>query len=257
MNVLLVFAHPERASFVGAMLDTAVSTLTEAGHTVGVSDLYADGFDAAASDRDFTARANADYLNIGAEQAHAARHGGFAPDLQREMDRLAAADLVIFMFPMWWFSVPAILKGWMDRVLAYGVAYDFERTWNNGVYQGKRAMLAFTTGAPADVFEPDGRSGDLERVLWPLHGGVLALCGFEVLRPYTAWAVPWIGDDGRAAVLDDWKSRLAGLADEAPLFFHDLEDFGENRRLRPDVEPGTPAQHRGPRKHLGPSRDSS
>jgi NAD(P)H dehydrogenase (quinone) len=250
VNVLTVFAHPERASFVGALLDTARRQLGAAGHTVIVSDLYADGFEAAAGAADFTSRANPAYLNIGAEQAHAAQHGSFAPLLQREMDRVAAADLVIFLFPMWWFSVPAILKGWIDRVFAYGVAYDFERTWNRGVYRGKRAMLAFTTGAPAAVFEPDGRSGDLERVLWPLHGGVLALCGFDVLLPFTAWAVPWIGDDGRARALADWKHRLAGLANEEPLFFHPLEDFGENRRLKPEVEPGTPAQHRGSRKHL-------
>lgn len=250
MNVLIVFAHPERASFVGALLDTAQRVLTEAGHSVVVSDLCADGFDAAAGAADFTDRANPDYLNVGAEQAHAAQHSTFAPVLQREMDRVAAADLVIFLFPMWWFSVPAILKGWIDRVFAYGVAYDFERTWNRGVYGGKRAMLAFTTGAPAAVFEPDGRSGDLERVLWPLHGGVLALCGFEVLQPFTAWAVPWIDDAGRRQVLAQWSQRLRTLERDPPLFFHQLEDFGENRRLKADVEPGTPAQHRGPRKHL-------
>lgn len=251
MNVLLVFAHPERASFCGALLDTAVATLSDAGHEVVVSDLYRDGFAAAAGAADFSARANADYLNVGAEQAHAAKHGCFAPELQREMDRVAAADLVVFLFPMWWFSVPAILKGWIDRVFAYGVAYDFERTWNHGAYRGKRALLAFTTGAPAAVFEPDGRSGDLERVLWPLHGGVLALCGFEVLQPFTAWAVPWIDDQGRRQILADWELRLAaGLERETPLFFHGLEDFGVDRRLKADVEPGTPAQHRGPRKHL-------
>ncbi|MGI9329469.1 MAG: NAD(P)H-dependent oxidoreductase [Gammaproteobacteria bacterium] len=250
MNVFLVFAHPERASFVGALLDVAEKTLREAGHEVVVSDLYAEGFGTATGAEDFTARANPDYLDVGAEQAHAAEQGAFAPLIKRDMDRLANADLVIFLFPMWWFSVPGILKAWIDSVLAYGVAYDFGRTWDQGVYQGKRAMLAFTTGAPSAVFEPDGRSGDLERVLWPLHGGVLALCGFDVLAPFTAWAVPWVGDEGRQQVLRDWADRLARLESDQPLFFHSLEDFGEDRRLKPDVDPGTPAQHRGPRKHL-------
>ena len=250
MNVFLVFAHPERASFVGALRDVAEKTLREAGHQVVVSDLYAEGFGTATGAADFTARENPDYLNVGAEQAHAAEHDGFAPLIKRDMDRLADADLVILLFPMWWFSVPGILKAWIDSVLAYGVAYDFERTWNRGVYRGKRAMLAFTTGAPSAVFEPHGRSGDLERVLWPLHGGVLALCGFEVLAPHTAWAVPWIGDEGRQQALDDWADRLRGLESEQPLFFHRLEDFGEDRRLKTEVEPGTPAQHRSPRKHL-------
>ena len=80
-----------------------------------------------------------------------------------EIDRLFAADLLILQFPMWWFSVPAILKGWIDRVFAFGVTYDFGRTWDKGVMCGRRAMLSMTTSAPPGVFMPDGRSGDLNR----------------------------------------------------------------------------------------------
>ena len=228
----------------------AVETLTGQGHEVTVSDLYAQGFRADAGPWDVIRRVESHTFNLGAEQMAAARERAYAPEICRELDRLFAADLLILQFPMWWFSLPAILKGWIDRVFAFGVAYDFGRTWNHGVFVGKRAMLSFTTGAPAGVFEPDGRSGDLERVLWPVHGGVLALCGFDVLSPFPAWAVPWIGDEGRAAVLDAYRQRLIHLEDEEPLFFHRLEDFGENHRLKEEVEPGTPAQHRSPRKHL-------
>jgi NAD(P)H dehydrogenase (quinone) len=249
MRVLIVFAHPERQSFGGALLDAGVRALGDAGHEVTVSDLYGEEFQAAAGAWDVTRRADPARLNLGAEQAHAAAHGTFAADIRREMDRVFAADLLILQFPMWWFSVPAILKGWIDRVFAYGVAYDFGRTWDKGVFVGKRAMLSFTTGAPEAVFQPDGRSGDLERVLWPLHGGVLALCGFQVLQPFVGWAVPWIGDAGRAGVLDAWRQRLAGLEHDTPLFFHRLDDFSDHR-LKPDVEPATPAQHRGRRWHL-------
>lgn len=250
MNVLIVYAHPEPRSFGGALRDMAIDALTQQGHTVVVSDLYAEGFQAAAGPGDFTERTNKEVFELGAEQENATKHDGFSREIQGEIDRLFAADFLILQFPMWWYSTPAILKGWIDRVFAYGVAYDFERTWNRGVYHGKRAMLAFTTGAPAAVFEPDGRSGDLERVLWPLHGGVLALCGFDVLQPFTAWAVPWIDEAGRRQILAQWSQRLRTLERDAPLFFHPLEDFGENRRLKTAVEPGTPAQHRGPRKHL-------
>ena len=223
--------------------------MTSAGHEVVVSDLYGDGFQAASGAWDFTARADAERLNIGAEQAQAAKQSGFAADIQRERDRVFAADLVIFLFPMWWFSVPAILKGWIDRVFAYGVAYDFGRTWDQGAFVGKPAMLAFTTGAPEQVFWPDGRSGDLERVLWPLHGGVLALCGFEVLQPFTGWAVPWIGDDGRKGVLAAWRKRLGAIETDQPMPFHKLGDF---RQSPPETgyQPVAPAQHRGPRLQL-------
>lgn len=250
MNVLIVFAHPEPKSFNGAMKELAVDTLIGAGHEVVVSDLYADGFAAAAGPADVTERANPERFDLGAEQAHAAQTSGFSADIQREIDRVFAADLLIMQFPMWWFSLPAILKGWIDRVFAFGVTYDFGRTWNKGVLKGKRAMLSLTTSAPPNVFMPDGRSGDLERILWPIHGGLLALCGYQVLPPFVGYAVPWIDDAGRRDVLDAYQQRLLGLEQDTPLFFHKLDEFGEDHRMRAEVEPGTPAQHRGPRKHI-------
>jgi len=250
VNVLIVFAHPEPDSFAGAMKNLAVETLTAEGHTVVVSDLYTEGFQAAAGPADVTNRLNPERFDLGPEQAFAAKEGCFSDEIQGEIDRLFEADFLILQFPMWWFSMPAIMKGWIDRVFAFGVTYDFGQTWDKGILQGRRAMLSFTTGAPEGVFAPDGRSGDLERVLWPIHGGVLALCGYEVLPPFNGYAVPWIGDEGRQATLERYRQRLIGIENDSPLFFHKLEDFGEDHRMKPDVEPATPAQHRGPRKHL-------
>jgi NAD(P)H dehydrogenase (quinone) len=250
MNVLIVYAHPEPDSFAGAMKNIAVETLTAEGHTVVVSDLYAEGFQAAAGTADVTKRVDPERFDLGAEQAFAAKKGCFAGEIQGEIDRLFDADFLILQFPMWWFSVPAIMKGWIDRVFAYGVTYDFGQTWDKGILKGRRAMLSFTTGAPEGVFAPDGRSGDLERVLWPIHGGVLALCGYEVLAPFIGYAVPWIGDQGRQAALDRYRQRLINIENDSPLFFHKLDDFGDDHRMKPDVDPATPAQHRGARKHF-------
>jgi len=116
--------------------------------------------------------------------------------------------------------------------------------------RGKRAMLAFTTGAPEPTFAPDGRNGDLERVLWPIHAGVLALCGYDVLPPFVGWAPAWIGADGRAAILRGYADRLRNIDNDQPLFFHKLDDYDEHSRLKPDIDPATPGQHRGKRKHL-------
>lgn len=250
MHVLIVYAHPEPDSFNGAMKDLAVSTLTGAGHQVVVSDLYAQHFNPVAGSGDFTARADPARLDMGAEQAHAALTGGFAPDVQREMDRLLAADLLILQFPFWWYSVPAILKGWIDRVFAYGVTYDFGRTWDQGVMHGRRAMLAFTTSAPPTASMPDGRNGDLERTLWPLHAGVLALCGYDVLQPFVAHAVRWVDDAQRQVILAAWRERLLNLDQDTPMFFQKLADYSPDGRLKADIQPRTPGQHRGPRLHL-------
>jgi len=250
MNILIVHAHPEPQSFIGAMRSTAVDALTNAGHTVVVSDLYAENFGATAGPDDFTDRLDADRLNMGAEQEHAAGNKSFAREIQGEIDRLFAADLLILQFPLWWYSVPAIMKGWIDRVFAYGVTYDFGHTWDRGKMQGKRAMLAFTTGAPATTFAPDGRNGDLERVLWPLHAGVLALCGFDVLQPFTGWAPAWVGDEGRQTILEQYADRLRHIENDEPMYFHGLDDYDEQSRLKPEIEPATPCQHRGNRYPL-------
>ncbi len=250
MRVLIVYAHPEPKSFNGAMKDLAVDILSAAGHSVTVSDLYAQGFNPVAGAHDFTRRVDPTCLDLGVEQANAARTGAFAPDVQAEIDKLMAADLLILQFPFWWYSVPAILKGWIDRVFAYGVAYDFGRTWDRGVFRGRRAMLAFTTSAPPTSSLTDGRNGDLERTLWPLHAGVLALCGYDVLKPCVAHAVRWVDQDRREAILADYCERLLHIESDQPLFFQKIEDYGPDGRLKADIEPRTPGQHRGRRFHL-------
>ena len=250
MRVLIVYAHPEPQSFNGAMKDLAVETLSTAGHSVTVSDLYAQKFNPVAGTRDFKTRADPTRLDLGVEQANAAQTAGFAPDVQAEIDKLMAADFLILQFPFWWYSVPAMLKGWIDRVFAYGVAYDFGRTWDRGVFRGRSAMLAFTTSAPPTSSFPDGRNGDLERTLWPLHAGVLALCGYDVLQPYVAHAVRWVDQARREAILAEYRQRLLQIESDQPLFFQKLEDYGPDGRLKPDIEPATPGQHRGPRFHL-------
>jgi NAD(P)H dehydrogenase (quinone) len=250
MKVLLVLAHPEPRSFNGLMKDVAVEALVSAGHEVTVSDLYGEGFGAAAGPADFTARHDPARFDLGMEQMHAAQNGLFAPEVRREIERLMAADLLILQFPMWWWSVPAILKGWMDRVFAFGVTYGPGRTWDNGVMRGRRAMLSFTTSAPAETFLPDGKNGDMERILWPIHGGLLGVCGYDVLPPFIAHAVAFIDERARTALLERYRERLAGIGGDAPLFFHPLGDYGADRRLKPGIDPATPGQHRGRRHHL-------
>jgi NAD(P)H dehydrogenase (quinone) len=249
VKALIVFAHPEAQSFNGSLLKVAANTLSDEGYEVAVSDLYAMGFNPVAGPHDVQTCNNPDVFNLGLEQMHAAGAGTLAADIQVELEKLLAADLLILQFPMWWFSMPAILKGWLDRVLVFGAAYDFGRTWDNGVFKGKRAMLAFTASAPEAAFAPDGRNGDMERVLWPIHAGVLALCGYSVLPPFIAHGIPFVGDEVMNSELERYRLHLQGLDRLAPLYFHPDSDI-DKYRLKPEVEPATPGQHRDERKHL-------
>lgn len=236
MNVLIVYAHPEPRSFNGAMKDLAVETLMAAGHNVVVSDLYAMGFDPVAGRNDMTGElTDPDFFSLASEQTAAFDTGRTAPDIAAEMAKLQAADFVIFQFPVWWFGMPAILKGWADRVFARGFAYISGRKYDTGMFKGKLAMIAATTGTSADTYAPDGIDGDILTVLWPIHNGLLKYAGFDVLPPFIAYMPGRVGADGRKVYLDAYRQRLNEIETTPRLFFHPAEDYGPNERLKPGV----------------------
>lgn len=212
MNVLIVHAHPEPTSFNRALTDTAMAALAGAGHDVTVSDLYAEGFDPVAGRHDFTAVADPARFHYQAEQEHAARTGGFAPDLVREQARVAAADLLILQFPLWWGAPPAILKGWFERVLAYGFAYLDGQRFETGVFRGRRALFCVTTGGTPARFAPDGVYGEIGRVLWPVERLTLEYMGYAVEPPFVAYAAPRIEAAERAGYLAAWGEQVLATA---------------------------------------------
>ena len=236
MNVLIVYAHPEPKSFNGAMKDLAVEALSAAGHEVVVSDLYAMGFDPVAGAHDVTGeRIDPAFFSLQKEQTAAYESGRTAPVIAAEMTKLERADLLILQFPIWWFGMPAILKGWADRVFARGFAYLPGRKYDTGMFKGKLAMVATTTGTSAETYAPDGIDGDILSVLWPVHNGLLRYSGFDVLPPFAAYMPGRVGDDGCKAYLEAYRKRLDEIDTTPRLFFHPKEDYGPNERLKPGV----------------------
>ena len=136
MNVLIVYAHHEPTSFSSAMKNTAYEALNAQGHTVAISDLYGQGFTPVAQKWDF-ATSTGGHFNYMIGQKHAtALQMSFSPDIVSEIEKLKTADFIIFIAPVWWMSVPAILKGWFDRILAMGVAWDSGKFYENGLLRG-------------------------------------------------------------------------------------------------------------------------
>jgi NAD(P)H dehydrogenase (quinone) len=219
MNALIVYAHPEPRSFNGAMRDLAVQVLTELGHDVRVSDLYAAGFEAAGGRTDFTDLEDPEAFRYQREQIRASQAGTFAPQLMAEIDAVRWADLLILQFPLWWFSLPGILKGWVDRVFAMGFAYGYGETHSSGPLRGKRAMLAFTTGSPAATYSASGANGDLDRLLFPIQYGILHFVGMDVLPPFVAYGAARIDNNGRTEYLRDYRRRLETVEHAVPLTF--------------------------------------
>jgi NAD(P)H dehydrogenase (quinone) len=243
-KVLIVYAHPEHRSFNGAMLQTAEGTFDSIGAEVRVSDLYAMRFDPVVRASDFK-DFGADRLDYFAEQKRAYMAGTLADDIVAEIQKIAWCDLLILQFPVYWFSVPAILKGWIDRVFVPGFAFGSGKWYDRGGLTGKRAMLAMTMAAYPEMMAPDGLNGLLDVNLWPIQNGVLAFCGFEVLAPFVANSVTYSDDAARASILSEYGRRLAGLGRETPLPFHRRDEFDRRWKMNPDIEPRTVGHYFG------------
>lgn len=217
MKILVILAHAEPRSFNGAMFDKAVETLRTAGHEVQVSDLYRMGFNPVSDRRNFTTVKDPDYYKQQIEEMHASEVGGFAPDVEAELRKVEWCDLMIWQFPLWWFGLPGILKGWVDRVFVMGRVYGNGRFYDDGIFKGKKAILSLTTGGPADVYAPGGWNGDIMAVLRPIHRGMLRFVGFDVLQPQIVYAPVRVTPEEREAALLAWGKRLQTIQDEKPI----------------------------------------
>lgn len=239
MKVLIVYAHSQPGSFNAALLRTAVGTLEAEGHEVRVSDLYAMDFNPIASARDFKTRRFEGHLQYDREQKHAVAQHSFSDDIAAEIDKLLWCDLLILQFPLWWYSVPAIMKGWFDRVFVNGLMYGQLGRFNHGGMKGKRAMVSTTTGCFPGMVDEGGVMGHLDAILWHLQYGTLAYVGFDVLEPFVTWSVRYEDDGQRQAYLDALAERLRKL-DSTPLkYVHPVEDFGKDWKLKPGITPKT------------------
>jgi NAD(P)H dehydrogenase (quinone) len=217
MNVLIVYAHPEPKSMNGAMFSTAVDTLRAAGHHVQASDLYAMDFNPVSDRTNFTSVLNPAYYKQQLEEMHATAVKGFAADIEMEQQKVEWCDLMIWQFPLWWFGVPAILKGWVDRVFAMGRTYGEGRLYENGVFTGKKALLSLTTGGGPKDYEKGGLQGDMAGILRPLHRGMFEFTGFSVLRPHIVYGPIRQPEELRLQELANWQSRLNNIFNE-PVF---------------------------------------
>jgi NAD(P)H dehydrogenase (quinone) len=208
MKALIVLTHPEPTSFCGALAAAATEVVRAAGHEAELSDLHAQDFNPAAGRHDFTSVAEPRRFHYQTEQLHASANHGFAPEIAREQARLAEAGLLILVFPLWWGGVPAMLKGWFDRVCAYGFAYADGRRFDTGFFRGRDALMAVTTGGTAERFSADGVYGEMRHVLHGAKHCMLEYLGFEVPEPFVAYAAPRVDAASREAYLLAWRARV-------------------------------------------------
>lgn len=244
MNVLWVFAHPEPRSLGGALRDDGLATLRAQGHQVRESDLYAMGWNPVVDARDFGDASGC--LSVANRSARAYADGDLSPDIVAEQEKLAWADTVVLQFPLWWYGMPAILKGWFDRVFVKGFGYGVRaadgRTlrYGEGKLAGKCAMVVLTAGAREPSLGPRGVNGPLDDLLFGLHHGTLFYAGMSVLPPVAVYGADRVSPARFAEAATHLRNRLRTLETTEPLQFRTQNggDYDENLVLRPDRAPG-------------------
>jgi putative NADPH-quinone reductase len=192
VNISVILAHPDPGSFNHAIAAAAADELARAGHTVRLHDLCAEGFDPRLP------------------AAEIPRAAELPSDIASHCREISQAEGIVIVHPNWWGQPPAILKGWIDRVLRPGVAYEFlDGDGGEGIPRGllrARAAVVFNTSntparREAEIF------GDPLEILWKTC--VFDLCGVGHLTRKTFRVVVTSTPEERALWLDEVRSTVA------------------------------------------------
>ncbi|GAB2912255.1 NAD(P)H-dependent oxidoreductase [Streptomyces mayteni] len=246
MKVLWIFAHPEETSLNSSLRAAGIRALRERGHEVVESDLHAMGWKATVDRADFPGVVDG-RLSVGDAQESAYRTGGLSADIRAEHEKIAWADTLVLHFPLWWFGPPAILKGWLDRVLVQGFAFGVRdergrtRRYGDGGLVGKRAVVVTSVGARRSSFGPRGIHGFVDDILFPLHHGTFWYTGMDALPPFVVYGADRFTETDFATCADELRARMRGLESDPPLpFRHERGgDYDDDLVLLPGVAPGT------------------
>jgi glutathione-regulated potassium-efflux system ancillary protein KefF len=131
----------------------------------------------------------------------------FAIDVETEQERLAAADVIVWQHPLYWYSVPALLKLWFDKVLALGWAYGPGGT----ALHGKRCQWVVTTGGDPDSYSPHGMHNQpFPNFVAPIEQ-TARFCGMRWLPPFVMHGAHRVGDDAMLAAAERYRKLLTAL----------------------------------------------
>ncbi len=163
-NILIIYGHPKTPTSFNYELQKRIYTaLSERGHKVITRDLYEISFNPLLSSSDL-------------EKIHS---NEIPDDIKKEQEEIKKADVIIFIYPIWWAGSPAIIKGYIDRVFSYGFAYKYQGGKVVGLLNDKTAIILNSTGTPSEFYEHEGFHSAIKKVT---DEGIFAFCGFKNIK---------------------------------------------------------------------------
>jgi len=190
-KTLIVIAHPDSNSFNQAIKTRLVTALKEQNHQVRMRDLYGHGFDPV--------------LSLEELQRYDSQEGEVPADVKLEQDEILWADHLIFIYPTWWWSMPAVMKGYFDRVFVPGFAFEVGDQGIKGLLEGKNAWIIQTTGSDQAYIAENGLD---KMVKIPMEIGLFNFCGIEVVDHQILAGVPFITEQERIKLLESLKEKV-------------------------------------------------
>ncbi|QLQ79353.1 hypothetical protein HG537_0B07010 [Torulaspora globosa] len=233
MKVLIVLAHPEKASLTSSLAMLAKETFESQGDEVKVSDLYGLGWKSNVDKEDFPEN-NSDRLLVCDASKKATRSNSLTEDVVEEQKKLLWCDTLFLVFPLWWFSMPAILKGWVERVFSFGIGYGvgvhdsthWGDRYGEGTFAGKKAMVITLAGGWESHYSARGINGPIEDLLFPINHGILYYSGFDVLPPLVAYRSDSFDDNSFKKLSLKLKERIISLQETKPIAYK-RQNYGD------------------------------
>lgn len=188
MRHLIIYAHPNENSLNHHLLNTVIETLQYHNEEIIVRDLYDIGFNPVLSLNDIQGQ----------------RMGKVSDDVKTEQDHISWAEQITFIYPIWWTGLPAMMKGYIDRVFSYGFAYRYDQGIQKGLLKGKKTVIINTHGKSHEEYEKTGMDNALTLTS---DNGIFIYSGLEIIRHFFFDKA----DKASPENLKIWKGQIKNL----------------------------------------------
>lgn len=194
MKNLIIYTHPNPASLNHFFKQTIVESLEKTGQEIVVRDLNEINFNPVLS----------------LEDMHGQRIGQVGEDVKTEQDFISWADRIVFIYPIWWTGMPAIMKGYIDRVFSYGFAYRYDQGIQKGLLTGKQTIIINSHGKSNAEYEAMGMDKALKLTS---DTGIFTYSGLEITQHL------YFDQADRASVenISKWENQLISVFEENEL----------------------------------------
>ncbi len=245
MKFYIILAHPESKSFNSSIAKEAFNHLLESGHEVRFNNLYKNNFNPLLSRKDFQIQSNNELVQFPKAQLESFTNNSTSPDIKKEHDNIEWSDIIILQFPLWLYGMPAILKGWCDRVLSEGFAHQPSKNiwFDNSCLNNKKLLLSITTNGRRNTFSHNGRHGSLDIILWPIINA-FSFSGFKIIKPFIAFNVLRIRDTDRNSIINNFKDLLNNINKANLVNIHILNDYKTDGSLKDNINSVTAGQQK-------------